>query len=466
VIFVKKNLKNTRTRSALPANEVADFRAVNSMKGSRRLRQIGFCILLCFLLTTLISGKRSQGRKPRLLPLSSVHIVDRNGFSETISNKERLNQFQNVNFLISQPYQKVLRIYARDSKGNIHSIVTTYHENGNPKQFLEILNARAHGSYCEWHENGTMRVMAHVIGGAADVTSTAEKTWLFDGPSYAWDEDKHQIAEINYSQGFLEGITTYFHPNGEVWKRIPYVKNQMEGIVEVHRANGELLQQLTYCQGQRDGPSIRYWEAQQLASQEEYCRGKLESGQYFDKQGVMIAEVKNGTGYRVIFGKENLQEKQEFADGELEGEVEVFNQEGRCKRIYHVKHGIKHGEEMEYYDRFFSSSAPLQPKLSFCWYEGKIQGVVKTWYPNGVLESQKEMAHNKKNGVLTAWYRDGSLMMMEEYDHDKLIRGEYFKKEEKIPVSQVMNGKGMVTLFDADGHFIQKISYIYGKPET
>lgn len=435
------------------------------MKRLKLYKQCVLGILLCLLLVTLTGAKRSQSSKKRLLPLTSIHIVDRNGFSETISNKERLNQFQNVNFLSSQPYQKVLRIYARDSKGNLRSVVTTYHENGNPKQFLEILNARANGNYCEWHENGNMSVMSRVIGGTPDVTSMAEKTWLFDGPSYAWDEEEHPIAEINYSQGSLEGMTTYFHPNGQIWKRIPYLKNQLEGNVEIYRSNGELLQQSVYCQGLKHGSSIRYWNCQQLASQEEYCHGKLENAQYFDKQGNLVAEVKNGSGYRAIFGKDYIQELQEFNDGSLEGEVKVFNQEGRLKRIYHVKNGIKHGEEVEFYDRFFTTSTPPQPKLSFYWYEGKIQGMVKTWYSTGVLESQKEMASNAKNGVLTAWYRDGNLMMIEEYNNDKLMRGDYFKKEERIPVSQVVDGKGTVTIFDAEGHFVQKIAYVNGKPE-
>src|ERR1700730_8704143 len=164
------------------------------MKRLKIFKQVGLGILLCLLLVTFTAAKRPQNRKTRLLPLASVHIIDRNGFSETIGNKERLNQFQNINFLSSQPYQKVLRIYARDSKGNIRSVVNTYHENGNPKQFLEILNARANGTYCEWHENGAMSVMTKVIGGQPDVTSAAEHSWLFDGISYAWNEEGELIA--------------------------------------------------------------------------------------------------------------------------------------------------------------------------------------------------------------------------------------------------------------------------------
>jgi antitoxin component YwqK of YwqJK toxin-antitoxin module len=428
-------------------------------------KQLTIGIVLCLLLLTFTGAKRTKSCKPRPLALSSVSIIDRNGFSETISNKERLNQFQNIDFLTSQPYQKVLRIYARDSIGNVRSVVTTYHENGNPKQFLEILNARANGMYCEWHENGKMSLSTIVIGGTPDVTALAERTWLFDGSSLAWDDEGHQIAEVLYSQGSLDGVSTYLHPNGQIWKKIPYVKNQIDGNVEIYKCNGELLQQMSYCQGVRDGPSARYWDCEHIASREDFCRDKLENGQYLDKEGNLIAEVSNGTGYRAVFTKEGIQEIQEYVDGNLEGEVKVFNQEGRLKRTYHVKNGIKHGEEIEYYDRFFASSAPSQAKLSFYWYEGKIQGHVKTWYPNGSPESQKEMANNAKNGVLTAWYRDGNMMLIEEYDNDKLVRGDYFKRDDRIPASQVIDGKGTVTVFDADGHFVQKISYANGKPE-
>jgi antitoxin component YwqK of YwqJK toxin-antitoxin module len=319
--------------------------------------------------------------------------------------------------------------------------------------------------YCEWHENGRMSLSTFIVGGTADVTPLAERTWLFDGESVAWDEEGHQAAHILYSQGTLEGNSTYFHPNGQIWKTIPYSKNQIEGIFEIFKQNGELLQQMSYCQGMRHGTSIRYWDSQHLASQEEFFKNKLENGQYFSKTGDLIAEVKNGYGFRAVFGKEGVQELQEYTDGKLEGEVKVFNQEGRLKRKYHVKNDIKHGEEVEYYDRFFDATAAPQPKLSFYWYEGKVQGHVKTWYPNGSPESQKEMANNAKNGVLTCWYRDGEMMLIEEYENNKLIRGDYFKKEEKIPVTQVVDGKGIATIFDADGHFVQKITYMHGKPE-
>lgn len=425
---------------------------------------MGLGIFLCVLLVTF-SGAKKTCRKPKILPLTTIHIIDRNGFAETISSKDRVTQFQNVDFLKPQPYQKVLRIYGRDSAGNVRSVVSTYYPNGNPKQFLEILNGRANGIYAEWHENGTSSLMGYTIGGMPDLTTIAEKSWLFDGTSCVWDDDENLLAQINYDQGSLEGIAVHYHPCGQIWKTVPYEKNLINGQVNVYKKCGALLMQTNYVYGLKNGKSIRYWNCDQIASEEEYCQNSLINGQYFDEDGTLTSEVREGYGFRAIFSKKGIRELQEITNGFIEGEVKVFDNTGAPKRVYHLKDGEKHGEEIEYYSQCSSEGKP-QARISFNWYEGKVQGIAKTWYPNGHMESQKEMANNKKNGISTAWYRDGNLMLMEEYEEGRLIRGEYYKKGDRIPVSQITQGKGTATIYDADGNYVQKINYHNSKPEV
>ena len=93
-----------------------------------------------------------------------------------------------------------------------------------------------------------------------------------------------------------------------------------------------------------------------------------------------------------------------------------------------------------------------------------IQGIVKTWYDNGIQESSRQMSMNKKNGISTAWFRDGSLMLIEEFQDDALVRGEYHKKGVDHPTSKVVDGNGEATLYDAEGNFLKKIVYISGRP--
>ena len=92
---------------------------------------------------------------------------------------------------------------------------------------------------------------------------------------------------------------------------------------------------------------------------------------------------------------------------------------------------MKDGEEIIYYERPLLGRVPrtdeeMVAKVLITWRAGEMQGLVKSWYPSGQLESQREMAQNRRSGTSMAWYGDGSLMLIEEYCDDKLVRGDYF----------------------------------------
>ncbi len=393
--------------------------------------------------------------------MSSINIIDRNGMSETISSKDRLKKYEDVDWLSTQPYQKVLRVYIRDSIGDIHAYITSYYENGLPKQYLEVVNARAKGTYLEWHENGIRKLKATVIGGEADLTEESQKTWLFSGLSEVWSEGDALEAQFNYLNGLLEGDSLYFHANGQVWKRVSFCQGNMHGQFLIYLDNCQLFQSTTYVEGKKNGVSHRYWPAGNLAFEEIYCNDLLQSGSYWDSCGNLICQVKDWNGTKAIFGKETVMELQDISKGVVEGKVKFLGTQGEVLRICHVKDDLKHGEEIEFYRTNLGQGTP-KPQISIQWWEGKIQGVTKSWYSNGVQESQREMSGNKKNGVLTAWYQDGALMLMEEYDQDKLVRGEYYKKGDRIPVSEVKDGTGTAMLYDSEGYLLYRVNYVKG----
>lgn len=396
--------------------------------------------------------------------LVSINIIDRNGFTETISNPDRLSKYENINFLDPQPYEKVLRVYSKDPLGNIAAFITSYHPNGLLKQYLEVMNGRAFGTYKEWFSNGTLKIEARVIGGVADLTDGTERSWLFDGECKAWNEKQELEATILYTKGELDGTSLYYHSNGNIWKSVPFQQNKIEGMYEIFLENGQLLQRVEYRGGLRHGKALRYWDQNRISSEELYDQGLLSKGDYYSRSGEVVCRIENGEGYKALFTRDEIAELHEYHGGIQEGEVKVFNKAQKLVALYHVKDNLKHGEEIGYYDIVRLNQAPVQ-KLSVNWYNGKLQGIAKTWYENGFLESQKEMSDNKKNGHSTAFYKDGSLMMIEEYDHDKLVKGEYFEKGERSPVSEVSNGKGVATLYDAEGTFLRKVNYNNGKPD-
>jgi len=426
----------------------------------KRLSITSLFLSLLLLMGSCASSKQCPDNSGNLI---SINIIDHEGLSQTISNNERLKRYENVDFLKPQPYQKVLRVYGRDPQGNSHSYITSYYPNGQPRQYLEVINNRAYGIYREWFSNGVLKLEGFIIGGEADLGTAAEKTWLFEDCCKVWDENAVLIAEIRYFKGLLDGFSTYYHSKETIWKQVPFCNGKIEGTLFIYLENGSLFQSTDYNQGRKNGPSIRYWDNMQIAAEETYSEGLLITGRYHNHEGEIIAQIDDGTGYRAIFGKEALSELQEYHQGILDGEVKAFGKNGRLLKIYHMKNHVKHGEEVEYYDKKVIKQKPA-PKLSINWYDGKIQGLVKTWYDNGVQESQREMSANIKNGLSTAWYRDGSLQLIEEYDHEKLVKGEYYQKGEKEPISTVFQGDGIVTLYDSEGNFLRKMNYHHGKP--
>lgn len=396
---------------------------------------------------------------PSAAQLVSISLMDSNGFSETVTAPERLKRYAQADFLQPQSHQKVIRVYARDERGGIPSTLTTYHPNGQVRQLLEVYNGRAHGEYREWHPNGATKLMAYVVGGIADIYPGAEKSWLFDGPTFAWNEQGALIAEVHYNKGVLEGFSRQYHSSGNLWKEQVFAKGKREGKGKVFFKNGQLLEEVGYEGGKRHGMGYRYWGEGRLSAQESFSRGTLIEGHYFTPQGEELCAVQEGEGYRASFGKRGLARLDQIQKGVPHGEVKQFNGKGELLRTYHTKEGKKHGEEREYF-----SHTPSQVKLSVPWHEGVIQGTAHSWYANGQKESQREFSQNRRHGLSTAWYENGALMLMEEYDQDLLIQGRYLSQREGCCVSEVREGQGLATLHDSQGAIQKQIRYEEGWP--
>jgi antitoxin component YwqK of YwqJK toxin-antitoxin module len=382
--------------------------------------------------------------------LTSLQVIDRNGFSETISGKERLVQYKGIDYLAPQPYQKVLRVFSKNAKGKNLSKITSYHPNGQVWQYLEVSEGRAHGAYREWHPNGRIKLELTVIEGIADISEIAQASWVFDGGSFVWDEEGRLVADFVYEKGELQETAHYYHPDGSIHQELPYKNHALDGAFTVFDEKGEIVEKIFYEKGVKHGSAFgpHYTE--------EYDQGRLLSASYH-LNGTFVAKISHGFGKQAIFEEGRLHSLLEYQNGIQEGLVEIFDPRGHLQNTFLIKDGKKEGEEWNYY-------ASSKPKLCVFWQDDAIQGIVKTWYENGVMESQREISQNKKHGFSFAWYKGGEVMFMEEYDQNTLQKGTYFKKGDKHPVSKVEEGQGTATLYNGDGHFLQKITYDKGKP--
>lgn len=393
-------------------------------------------------------------------PLNRVNIVDHSGLSETITSPERLKEFAQRNFLDPQPYQKVARVYTRDKEGTAHSIITSYYENGQIRQYLECTNGRACGLYQEWHGNGQKKLLTRVLAGQADIDDKAFGTWSFEGTCTAWDDQGAMSAVFTYQHGALNGPSTTFYPTGEKETATPYEEGYKEGAQTTFDRSGGIVRETTFHRGMRHGPAFGRHPNGSNSWSEEYVDDHLIRATYLSPSGEELSSVTGGEGLRSVFDEDLLVSQEEVHGGIPEGWTTHFDTTGCIELKYQVRNGKKHGTEIRYFP------GTSNTKLSIEWRDGIIHGTVKTWYANGTLESQREMSQNLKQGMATAWYPNGSLMLVEEYAEDKLIRGQYHQKGDSVPTSTIEHGNGMATLFDPSGTIIEKVTYCDGKPQV
>ena len=392
----------------------------------------------------------------------AIQIQDRNNLTETISSKERLESYATTDFLGSQPYKKVLRIYRKEGKS--HSKITTYHPNGLIWQYLEAEELRAHGAYLEWHANGQKKIEATVIGGTADVSQGSQQDWLFDGESKVWNEQGQLIAKIPYINGALEGKSISYFPSGGIEKELPYHSHMLDGVALEYYESGILRSKTSYKAGQKEGFSIGYFQNGQIAREEMYREDLLLNAYYYNLTGEVLSSVEDGMGFRAIFEGDTLSYLIQIQQGFAQGGVKQFTPKGDLLSTYHIKNGRKSGTEITYYSPYEAEGNLT--KLSVDWNEGTIHGSVKTWYKNGQMQSQREFCRNKKMGPSIAWYKNGSLMLVEEYEEDKLVKGQYYKKNALDSISSVVNGSGVAHLYNEDGVFLKKVNYLKGEPAS
>ena len=425
---------------------------------NKKIRLLSLSLLISLGLLTGCGNHQKENQDK----LTSIQVIDRNGFKETISSADRLSMYEKTNFLAPQPYEKVTRMFGRRENGKTISKLTTYHENGEIWQYLEVVNGRACGIYREWHDNGNTRLDVVVIEGLGDLSENAQKGWVFDGVSKVWDSAGRLQAEIYYEKGKLQGNSYYYHRNGIVGKMIPYEVDRIDGDLLYYNEQGQVIGKTPYSKGKRQGIAMFKGDKQQPPYSEEYRDDLLINATYHNFSGKIIGKIEHGNGKQAVFLNGTLHSIREYRNGAPEGEVQIFNERGDLTTLFHTKEGMKHGEEWIYFASF--GEEKTKPKLYIEWVQDGIQGICRTWYPTGNLESEREIRDNKRHGICSAWYQDGSLMMIEEYENDQLRRGTYMKRGEKTPVSTVENGEGTVTLYDSEGVFVKRALYHKGLP--
>jgi antitoxin component YwqK of YwqJK toxin-antitoxin module len=90
-------------------------------------------------------------------------------------------------------------------------------------------------------------------------------------------EDGQVFVEGQYSEGNATGEWTYYHPNGEVAKKVNFVAGQPDGVVELFRADGTKEAIREFADGRRAGTWKTFGDSgEQQLTEEVYVDGKAE----------------------------------------------------------------------------------------------------------------------------------------------------------------------------------------------
>lgn len=436
--------------------------------------------------------------------LATLHLMDAQGMTQTYSSKERLRSFAGINPLHPQPYHQVIYQY-KNSVDEQLAILVRYYPSGRPMQLLTSYAGSARGWYCEWFEDGQLHLKARIVGGRADFSESSQQSWIFDGESYAFDEEGSLEAKISYENGRKEGKSIWYHEGGEVWQEAFYVTDQLQDCFVEYAPGGNKLLEANYRKGLLEGELRRYNEEGMLLAKENYQSGALQEGHYYNDAGAPYEiKVLQGRGVQPQYIDGKIRSLQEIDQGYVEGRVAHFSPEGALLSEYSIRNGVKEGEGIEYYQpskqtlrnmgerssllkrslggelfgdlewlgqqhsylpwKALHEERRARARLRVSWDGGEIRGICESWYPDGQLESQRGVYEEKNHGSYTAYYPNGDLRIIEEYHHGQLLHGKYWKLGDSSAVSTVDHGTGTATFFDDQGKNPRYVRYVESAP--
>lgn len=251
----------------------------------------------------------------------------------------------------------------------------SYYPNGKRYEELNFVNGLRHGECKTYYDNGSLESVF----------------------SYRYDE--------------IEGVGRQYFPTGKIKLETCSRDGKPHGVVKFYYPNGELCEEDMYEDGVRNGYARKYHENGTLELECFYDYG-LEEGAYntyyedgnpkircFYHKGLLTGEFiwfhNNG---RVFFSLD-------YANGVVKnGMITLFDEDGSVKAVDRWENGIC--------SRYDSSENLI---LEFCGFNGKKNGVEKSYYEKGRIERECEYQDGDLEGVYKYYDKEGNLLQQWYY---------------------------------------------------
>lgn len=115
-----------------------------------------------------------------------------------------------------------------------------------------------------------------------------------------------------------------------------------------------------------------------------------------------------------------------------------------------------------YYSEYDGSIRIKEP-----YQHGEMHGIVRSYYPSGVVSEEVNWQHNKKDGAWKRFYEDGSLRLESRYEND-LLNGTYevYRSDSTLQVKGFYLDNlshGTWSFYDEEGSETVSVEYQHGK---
>lgn len=163
------------------------------------------------------------------------------------------------------------------------------------------------------------------------------------------------------------------------------------------------------------------------------------------------------------------------------GWVKVYHESGQIHALAQCKDGKKNGIEVGWYENGNKQwqrqwKDDQREGLWTGWYEngnkegeanlknGKVDGLKAEWYENGNKKSEETYKEGKKD-CFESWYENENKRAISTFENEKMMTQTRWKPNgEKCPVTNVVNGNGVVVVYEEDGTERVRLNFKNGEP--
>ncbi len=314
------------------------------------------------------------------------------------------------------PNGKIVRDYNIDNDRFSDKADTIFYNSGKPLRVLPFSNGNIDGWLFEYFESGALK----------------EKRF--------------------YKKGTIDGIETCYWENGKILSEIEYLDGSRHGVLKYYAENGTLIRTDNYKKGLADGWEVEYnLETGKKTSEILYKDDKLFAYKYYDKNGNIIAEAKEGNAplkdvkqfdeYGTLIYEATVNDKGVFVDqiksyygsgnklaisdlkgGDIDGKTMKYDNNGIIDEDISMKEGERNGLYTKYYDNG-------KPYYKGYYVSDTLQGVWEYYNDDGSLFRKAFFLDDILNGTDAYYYPNGNLKEEIKYKYGNMAGFAYYDKE-------------------------------------